>query len=136
MYMVALVGVAYNQDNKTVFQHIKDCTLGEPAFEWIHQFENSNVGKAVIKALRDHFEGMSQVDKWVMPSERVISLGPEGVSTDRWVCYSIARHTKCTYIRKITLGVHSSTMTLTPSINSGLRSISWGNMALHSPHHR
>lgn len=92
MYMVALTGVAYDQDNKTVFQHIKDCTLGEPAFEWIRQFENSNDGRAAVKALRDHFEGTSQVDKRVMLSEGVISLGPEGVFYKNEYIYSFEKY--------------------------------------------
>jgi hypothetical protein len=62
MYQLPLNGVAYNQDNETVFSYIQLAVLQTPAETWIFDAVAGRDGRAAMLALRHHYEGAAELD--------------------------------------------------------------------------
>lgn len=72
IYQVALTGAAFDADNRTVFTKIMEVTVGEPAHEWIREFETSKDGRAAMAVLRRHCEGTDYTELRITEADRII----------------------------------------------------------------
>jgi hypothetical protein len=56
---------AYNKDNQKVFEVLTQLLSGTMAWTWISSFEASKNGKGPFEALRNHYDGPGQIEKWL-----------------------------------------------------------------------
>lgn len=71
-YQVSLQGPEFQADDQAVFLKLKELTQGEPAYEWVREFEGNMSGRRAMQSLRTHFEGLGEVSKRVTLAESAI----------------------------------------------------------------
>lgn len=73
MYQLSLNGIAYEQDNETVFSLIQLAVVHTPAETWIYDHVPGRDGRGVMKALRDHYEGEAELDVRATKAQQVLN---------------------------------------------------------------
>ena len=74
IYQVPLTGPEFEADNKTVWNKLLELTQGEPAYEWIRQFERTKNGREAMRTLVDYLEGDQASTRRVTEAERIIKV--------------------------------------------------------------
>ena len=57
MYQVSLARPEFAANNKMVWNKLVELIQGEPAYEWIRRWEQSQNGRQAMLTLRSHCEG-------------------------------------------------------------------------------
>ncbi len=74
MYQLPLAGVAYEQDNETVFSMIQLAVIQTAAETWIYNHISGRDGHGAMQALWNHYEGEAKLDVWASKPNRCLML--------------------------------------------------------------
>lgn len=88
-YQVAIVGHAFDEDNKTVWNKISELTIGEPSYQWIRHLENTQNGREAMRVLRERCEGENYNELRLSEADRII----RDVRYDNEYVYSFEQYT-------------------------------------------
>jgi hypothetical protein len=66
-------GVAFEEDNRTVYQLLKNCALETPAWEWIRSMDARQNGRQAMIALREHYDGPGEIEKRLAIAKKQLS---------------------------------------------------------------
>jgi hypothetical protein len=66
-------GVAFEEDNRTVYQLLKNCALETPAWEWIRSMDGRQNGRQAMIALRLHYDGPGEIEKRLAQAKKQLS---------------------------------------------------------------
>ena len=69
----SLKGPSFNQDNRTVFQVLKNCALKTPAWAWIRRLDTSENGRLAFAKLSKHYDGPGEVRKRLAEAKKQIA---------------------------------------------------------------
>lgn len=69
----SLKGASFNQDNRTVFQVLKNCALKTPAWAWIRRLDSSENGRLAFAKLSKHYDGPGEVRKRIATAKKQIA---------------------------------------------------------------
>lgn len=69
----SLKGPSFNQDNRTVFQVLKNCALKTPAWAWIRRLDASENGRLAFAKLSKHYDGPGEVRKRIATAKKQIA---------------------------------------------------------------
>ena len=72
MYQLPLVGVAFDQDNETVFSFIQLAVVHSQAETWIYDHVPGRDGRGAMQALRSHYEGEAELDVQASKAQQVL----------------------------------------------------------------
>lgn len=72
MYQLPLNGVAYDQDNETVFSFIQLAVVHSQAETWIYDHVPGRDGRGAMRALRSHYEGEAELDVQASKAQQVL----------------------------------------------------------------
>jgi hypothetical protein len=73
VHEAVLQGVAFEEDNRTVYQFLKNCALETPAWEWIRALDARQDGRQAMAALRQHYDGPGEVEKRLAFAKKQLS---------------------------------------------------------------
>jgi hypothetical protein len=73
MYQLPLNGVAYDQDNETVFLFIQLAVVHSQAETWIYDHVPGRDGRGAMRALRNHYEGEAELDVQASKAQHVLN---------------------------------------------------------------
>ena len=72
MYQLPLAGIAYEQDNETVFLFIQLAMVHTQAETWIYDHVPGRDGRGAMRALRNHYEGEAELDMQASKAQQVL----------------------------------------------------------------
>ena len=72
MYQLPLAGIAYEQDNETVFLFIQLAVVHTQAETWIYDHVPGRDGRGAMRALRNHYEGEAELDVQASKAQQVL----------------------------------------------------------------
>jgi hypothetical protein len=68
-----LLGAAYEEDNRMVYQLLKNCALETSAWEWIRSMDGRQDGRRAMTALREHYNGPGEIEKRLALAKKQLS---------------------------------------------------------------
>jgi hypothetical protein len=71
-YQLPLDGIAYDQDNETVFSLIQLAVVHSQAETWIYDHVPGRDGRGAMRALRNHYEGEAELDVQASKAQQVL----------------------------------------------------------------
>jgi hypothetical protein len=72
MYQLPLNGIAFEQDNETVFSFIQLAVVHTQAETWIYDHVPARDGRGAMRALRNHYEGDAELDVQASKAQHVL----------------------------------------------------------------
>jgi len=72
MYQLPLEGIAFEQDNETVFSLIQLAVVHTQAETWIYDHVPGRDGRGAMRALRNHYEGEAELDVQASKAQQVL----------------------------------------------------------------
>ncbi len=72
MYQLPLNGIAFKQDNETVFSFIQLAMVHSQAETWIYDHVPGRDGHGAMQALRNHYEGEAELDVQASKAQQVL----------------------------------------------------------------
>jgi hypothetical protein len=72
MYQLPLNGIAFKQDNETVFSFIQLAVVHSQAKTWIYDHVPGRDGRGAMQALRNHYEGEAELDVQALKAQQVL----------------------------------------------------------------
>jgi hypothetical protein len=73
IYLTSHRGAAYNKDNQMVSQLLTQMLSGTGAWTWTCMFETAKNRKGAYKALRNHYNGLGQIDKQLGYTKNILA---------------------------------------------------------------
>jgi hypothetical protein len=73
MYPLPLNGIAFEQDNETVFFFIQLAVVHSQAKTWIYDHLPGRDGRGAMKALRNHYEGEAELDMQASKAQQILN---------------------------------------------------------------
>ncbi len=71
-YQLPLNGIAFDQDNETVFSYIQLAVVHSQAETWIFDHVPGRDGRGAMRALRNHYEGEAELDVQAAKAQQVL----------------------------------------------------------------
>ena len=72
MYQLPLAGIAFDQDNETVFSLIQLAVVHTQLETWIYNHVPGRDGRGAMQALRNHYEGEAELDVQASKAHQVL----------------------------------------------------------------
>jgi hypothetical protein len=72
MYQLPLNGIAFKQDNETMFSFIQLAVVHSQAETWIYDHVPGRDGRGAMQALRNHYEGEAELDVQASKAQQVL----------------------------------------------------------------
>ncbi len=73
MYHLPLNGIAFEQDNETVFSFIQLAVVHSQAETWIYDHIPGRDGRGEMQALRNHYESEAELDMQVSKAQQILN---------------------------------------------------------------
>jgi hypothetical protein len=72
MYQLPLNGIAFEQDNETVFSFIQLAVVHSQAETWIYDHVPGRDGSGAMQALHNHYEGEAELDVQALKAQQIM----------------------------------------------------------------
>jgi hypothetical protein len=73
MYQLPLAGVAYKQDNETMFSMIQLAMVKTAAETWIYDHVPGRDGRGAMQALQNHYEGEAKLNVRASKAQQMLN---------------------------------------------------------------